>query len=70
MPYFYIECDVIILRNMNIPIEAVAADNPDGTHVMVLVNPSERKGQVQYFYGEKCWYIELMPNSVSTVVFE
>ncbi|MDD6484912.1 MAG: hypothetical protein PUF72_10165 [Clostridiales bacterium] len=57
-------------RNMNIPIEAVAADNPDGTHVMVLVNPSERKGQVQYFYGEKCWYIELMPNSVSTVVFE
>ncbi len=52
------------------PIEAVAANNTDGSHVLILVNASNNKRQVQYFYNEKWWYAELLPNSVSTVLFE
>lgn len=51
-------------------IEGTAAINPDGSHVLELVNANPDKAQVQYFYCGKWWYIELMPNSVATVVFE
>ncbi len=54
----------------HIPIDAVCADNTDGSRVLVLVNSNGGKFQTQYFYGDNMWYIELMPNSVSTIVFE
>lgn len=51
-------------------VDIVAADNSDGSHVVVMVNPNGDKRQTQYFYDNKWWYAELMPNSVSTFVFE
>ena len=57
-------------RSMDLPVEAVAADNLDGSHVAVLVNPSKFKRQAQYYYDGKWWYAELFPQSVSTLVFE
>lgn len=56
--------------NKNVYISGTAAVNVDGSHVLVLVNPNEYKVQTQYFYNGKWWYAELLPGSVSTVVFE
>ncbi len=52
------------------PIEGTAAVNPDGSHVLELVNANSDKAQLQYFYSEKWWYIELTPNSAATVIFK
>lgn len=49
--------------------DAIAADSPDGTHALVIVNGSAEKRQAQYFYDNKWWYIELLPKSVVTAVF-
>ncbi len=51
-------------------VQACAFGNPDGSHVLVLVNSNASKRQVQYRYGGEWWYIELLPNSASTIVFE
>lgn len=50
--------------------EGCAFKNADGTEVLLLANPHSDKCQVQYFKDNEWWYIELLPNSVSTVVFE
>lgn len=55
--------------SMGVPVVGVAADNTDGSHIVVLVNSSKKKRQTQYFYANKWWYAELLPNSVSTLVF-
>ena len=57
-------------ESMRIPVVCVAAENPDGSHVVVMVNASNVKRQAQYYYDNKWWYAELMPKSVSTLVFE
>lgn len=57
-------------NGVGMPVQAVAADNTDGRHVMIMVNPNGSKKQIQYFYDGKWWYAELTPNSVSTLVFE
>lgn len=54
---------------MTVPIEAVAAFNPDGSHILTAVNTNDSKHQAQYFYNNKWWYMELMPQSVSSFVF-
>jgi len=41
-----------------------------GKTILYLVNPSEQKEQLQYFYNNKWWYIELLPKTLSTIVFE
>lgn len=51
-------------------VESCAFNNPDGSHVLVLANSNATKRQIQYQYGGQWWYIELLPNAVSTVVFE
>ena len=51
-------------------VEGTAAQNKDGSHVLQLANANSSKVQTQYFYGEKWWYIELMPNTAATIVFE
>lgn len=55
---------------VGVPMDVVVAENTDGSRVVVLVNPNDEKGQAQYFYDNKWWYAELMPKSVSTLVFE
>ena len=56
--------------NMGMAVEACGFENPDSEFVLVLVNPDKVKKQVQYLKNDTWWYIELMPDSVSTVVFE
>ncbi|MGN1093132.1 MAG: hypothetical protein ACI4RS_05740, partial [Monoglobaceae bacterium] len=53
-----------------IAVEGTAAKNKDGSHVLQLANANSSKIQTQYFYGGKWWYIELMPNTSATIVFE
>lgn len=47
-----------------------AVKNPDGKLVLLLANPNGSKVQTEVTAGGSNWYIELLPNSVSTVVFE
>lgn len=56
-------------NNHDFPIIGTAAVNKDGSHVLVLTNTNKNKVQMQYFYNEKWWYGELLPNSISTWVF-
>lgn len=51
------------------PMEVCAAQNPDGSLVLVLVNPNSCKHRIQYSYADCWWQFELPPDSVSTVVF-
>jgi len=46
------------------------AKGKNGKVILYLVNPSEQKMQHQYFYNNKWWYIELLPKTLATVVFE
>ena len=52
------------------PVECCAVTNPDGSHILHLINPNAIKAQIQYFYGGKWWYIELLPDTLASVVFE
>ena len=56
--------------NMPKPVEVVAASNPDGSFVLVVTNPNKEKQQLQYYRSGQWWYIEALPESVSTIVFE
>ncbi len=53
-----------------LPVETCALRNPDGTLNLVIVNPNKFKRQMQVKQGGQWWYIEMLPESVSTVVFE
>ena len=55
--------------NVACPLEGVVVENTDST-ALILVNPHTEKSQVQYFADGNWWYIELLPNTVATVVFE
>lgn len=35
----------------------------------MLVNPNSAKEQVQFFFKGKWWYIELLPETLATVLF-
>ena len=49
--------------------EGCVATSKDGKTVLLLVNPSDKKDQIQYFHDGKWWYIEMMPNTLSTAIF-
>lgn len=57
-------------RTRKKPAEICAALNPDGKFILTVTNPSHEKRQLQYYRFGKWWYIEALPDSVSTVVFE
>ena len=46
------------------------AVNPDGSVVVVLINPNKDKRQVQFFLDGDWWYVDVMEDSVNTIVFE
>lgn len=52
------------------PLVACAAENPDGTRVLVIVNANDVRKQAQCFYEDQWWYFDLMSDSLSTIVFE
>lgn len=51
-------------------VVGVLAENADGSAALMLVNPNEKKAQVQFERGGQWWYIELLPDTVATVTFE
>lgn len=60
--------DIAAYPNVNRKIEGVYIDNGDGKIVLVLVNPNNEKRQLQIYINDTWWYIELLPESISTVV--
>ena len=57
-------------REVFLLVETCALRNPDGILNLVIVNPNRFKRQMQVRQGGEWWYIEMLPESVSTVVFE
>ena len=52
-------------------ITVTAVQNPDGSRFVVLINPDpSAKKQVQLRVGTDNWYVELLPDTLSTVVLE
>lgn len=52
-------------------ITVTAFQNPDGSRFVVLINPDpSAKKQVQLRVGTDNWYVELLPDTLSTVVLE
>lgn len=56
--------------NMGQPLEGVMRQLKNGNKVLTVINPNKSKRQVQINLGNTWWYIELLPETVSTVVFE
>lgn len=48
--------------------EGFMIDNKDGRLAFVLINPDDGKKQVQFYAKGSWWYVELLPDSVSTVI--
>ena len=55
---------------MPLPLQVSAWKNPDGTLVYLVVNPADSKQQTEIVEDGVTYYVECLPNSVSTVVFE
>lgn len=51
-------------------VELLAALNPDGTYVLTVSNSGAAKLQLQYEKDGNWYYIEALPGSVSTIIFE
>ena len=52
-------------------ITVTAFQNPDGSRFVVLINPDRSaKKQVQLRNGADNWYVELLPDTLSTVMLE
>ena len=56
--------------NMAQSVELLAAQNPDGTYVLTVSNSGAVKLQLQVERNGNWYYIESLPDSVSTIVFE
>ena len=52
------------------PLYAALIENPDGTRTYLLVNPDTEKKQAQLFEDGAWRYVELLPESISTVRVE
>ena len=52
----------------NAPLQASVWKNPNGTVVYLLINPDSEKKQIELEENGQTFYVELLPNSVSTVV--
>ena len=62
--------DISRYPKVNTPLQATAAKDPNGQLVFMLANPYEDKRQVQFCVKGQWYYVELMPDSLSTVVVE
>ena len=56
--------------NDDIPLEISSVKNQDGSICYFLTNATNNKIQTQIFEGDKWYNIEILPNSVNTVIFE
>ncbi len=65
--------DARCISNYNEPyteISASAVRNNDGKTVINIVNANRTKRQLQFEFENKNWYVELLPDSLATVVCE
>lgn len=44
-------------------------ENAGGETTLILVNPTDHKLQLQYAHKGQLYYIELLPETLATVVF-
>ncbi len=49
--------------------EGCVVENADGETTLILVNPTDHKLQLQYTHKGQLYYIELLPETLATVVF-
>ena len=54
----------------NIPLEVSCVKNTDGSVCYFLTNANDTKIQTQIYEDGNWYYVEVLPNTVSTVVFE
>lgn len=52
------------------PVQASCIENPDGSICYLLVNPDKQKAQLHLKVEGELYYVELLPDTVATVVFE
>jgi glucosylceramidase len=52
------------------PLQASMIENKDGTRIYLLVNPDTEKKQVQFEIDGTYYYVEMLPNTLATVVVE
>ena len=57
-------------NNNAIPFEVSCIKNPDGTICYFIINPNKEKQQIQIFENDEWHYVEILPDTISTVVFE
>ena len=51
-------------------VYGIAAENTDGSFVLCLSNHNNDKRQLQFTYGGERYYVEMMPDSVSSIVIK
>lgn len=52
------------------PLQASMFENRDGTRVYLIINPDNDKKQVQFEIDGTYYYVEMLPDTISTVVVE
>jgi glucosylceramidase len=57
-------------RKCTLHTEGCFIKSESGVTGLILVNPSDKKEQIQYFYCNEWWYIEMLPNTSATIIFE
>ena len=57
-------------RSGKLYTEGCVVENDSDNTMLILVNPSKEKEQIQYYHSGKWWYVEMLPNTAGTVVFE
>ncbi len=62
------ELQVYAFPKKEFEIEGFRIDNSGGKSIIVLVNPNDKKQQVQFLFNNSWWYAELSPESISTVI--
>ena len=53
-----------------ISVQASCVENEDGSICYFLINANTHKEQVQIFENGQWYYVELLPDTICTVVFE
>lgn len=57
-------------ENEDIPVQASCIENEDGSICYFLINANTHKEQIQIFENSQWYYVELLPDTLCTVVFE
>ena len=56
--------------NLMLDVEGVLVENHDGKKIALIVNPADTGTQAQIEIGGVLWYLELLADSVSTIIIE